>query len=106
MATDESADARTKLAVERTMLAWWRTALTALAVALGVGRVLPELDRDATTWPYVVIGLGFAVYGIVLFAYGTARGRPATEQPLTAIALVAAAGVLLGISTAALIATG
>src|SRR4249920_3427477 len=41
----EAVDAtrRTHLANERTQLAWWRTGLTALAVALGVGRVVPEL---------------------------------------------------------------
>ncbi len=33
---------RTLLASERTELAWWRTGLTALAVALAVGRVIPE----------------------------------------------------------------
>jgi inner membrane protein YidH len=37
---------RTYLAGERTQLAWWRTSLTALGVALGVGGVVPELGRD------------------------------------------------------------
>ena len=51
----EVADAtrRTLLASERSELAWWRTGLTALAVALGVGRVVPELNRSAVRWPYV-----------------------------------------------------
>ena len=40
---------------ERTLLAWWRSGLAALAVALGVGRLLPALldertaDRAATS---------------------------------------------------------
>jgi putative membrane protein len=42
---DEAIDAtrRTLLASERTELAWRRTGLTALAVALAVGRVVPGL---------------------------------------------------------------
>lgn len=38
--TDGAADAlrRTRLANERTHLAWWRTGLAALAVSLGAGR--------------------------------------------------------------------
>ena len=35
---------RTRLAAERTELAWWRTALTSIAVAIAVGRVVPELS--------------------------------------------------------------
>jgi len=72
----EVADAtrRTRLANERTELAWWRTGLTALAVALGVGRVVPELNETAVRWPYVVAGAGFAVWGILAIAYGSRRG--------------------------------
>jgi putative membrane protein len=66
---------RTRLAAERTELAWWRTALTSIAVAVGVGRVVPELSDSATEWPYVVVGIGFAVYSIALFAYGSIRSR-------------------------------
>jgi putative membrane protein len=38
---------RTRLANERTYLAWWRTGLTALAVSFGAGRLLPELSNGA-----------------------------------------------------------
>jgi uncharacterized membrane protein YidH (DUF202 family) len=34
---------RTRLAAERTYLAWWHSALAAFAVSLGVGKVVPEL---------------------------------------------------------------
>ena len=34
---------RTRLANERTYLAWWRTGLTTLAVAIGAGKIVPEL---------------------------------------------------------------
>ena len=56
---------RTRLAGERTQLAWWRTGLTALAVGVGVGRVVPELDDQLTEWPYVTLGVA------VLLALGT-----------------------------------
>ena len=68
----EDETARTRLASERTQMAWWRTGLAALAVALAVGRVVPELAHDSSQWPYTVIGVGFAVYGIALIGYGTA----------------------------------
>lgn len=80
----ETVDAtrRTRLATERTELAWWRTGLTALAVALGVGRVVPELNHGLVRWPYVVAGVGFAIWGIVAIAYGSARGA-AVEKALS-----------------------
>ncbi len=73
---------RTRLANERTELAWWRTGLTALAVALGVGRVVPELNNTAVRWPYVIAGVGFAVWGILTIGYGSRRGAR-VERVLT-----------------------
>ncbi len=64
---------RTRLAAERTELAWWRTALTSIAVAVGVGRVVPELSGTTTEWPYVVVGIGWALYSVCLFGYGSIR---------------------------------
>jgi putative membrane protein len=103
---------RTYLAGERTQLAWWRTGLTALAVALGVGRVVPELDKTAARWPYVVAGVGFALWGILALAYGSAN-RAAMEKALRegrfhegvpwALRTLSAAGVGLGLLTALLI---
>jgi putative membrane protein len=104
---------RTSLANERTLLAWWRTGLTALAVALGVGRLLPELAPHSTRWPFVVIGVAFAVYGIALFIYGTRRsgerdptllGSPGGTAD-RALAMLTVAGVLLGVASAVLILT-
>jgi putative membrane protein len=79
----EAVDAtrRTHLANERTQLAWWRTGLAALAVALGVGRVVPELDNSVTRWPYVLAGVGFALWGILALAYGSTQ-RAAVERAL------------------------
>jgi len=74
---DKATDAtrRTRLASERTELAWWRTGLAALAVALAVGRVVPELSDSSTSWPYVGVGVCFGLYGLALFAYGSHRRR-------------------------------
>jgi putative membrane protein len=107
------ADRRTSLANERTLLAWWRTGLTALAVAIGVGRLLPELAPDASRWPFVAIGVAFAAYGIALFLYGTRRSGERDESLLggagrsadLALATLAAAGVLLGVASAVMILT-
>jgi putative membrane protein len=72
----EAGDAtrRTQLANERTYLAWWRTGLTAFAVSLGAGKVVPALT-DETRWPYVVVGVGFALLGVAFIAYGFRRQR-------------------------------
>jgi putative membrane protein len=66
---------RTRLAAERTELAWWRTALTSIAVAIAVGRVVPELSGTSTEWPYLVVGVGWALYSVALFGYGSIRSR-------------------------------
>jgi putative membrane protein len=111
---DETGDAtrRTHLATERTQLAWWRTGLTALAVALAVGRVVPELQDAATQWPYTAVGTGFAVYAIALIAYGTrravevdralARGEYATLSS-RALRWLTLAAIVLSVATAVLI---
>jgi putative membrane protein len=77
---DTAGDAtrRTHLANERTYLAWWRTGVTALAASVAVGRVVPSLTHNAR-WPYAVIGVGFALLGIVAIAYGFERQRDVRE---------------------------
>jgi inner membrane protein YidH len=104
--------ARTYLANERTELAWWRTGFTVLAVALAVGRVVPELADTRTKWPYAALGLAYAMYGIGLIVYGSTRSRQieaALEhgryQPPRhwASGAIAAAGAVLGVLTAALV---
>jgi putative membrane protein len=110
---DEAGDAtrRTLLANERTGMAWWRTGLTSVAVGLGVGKVIPELT-GGTTWPYTIVGAGYAALGIVLFAYGTWRHRNVEEAVMRGtfarpgwgfLRALTAAGVILGPLTTALI---
>jgi putative membrane protein len=73
---DQAGDAtrRTRLANERTYLAWWRTGLTAFAVAVGSGKLVPAL-APGTTWPYTVIGIGFALVGAFCSGYAFWRYR-------------------------------
>lgn len=113
-ATDDGDVRRTGLARERTLLAWWRTGLTAVAVALGVGRLLPELAPEATHWPYAVLGVGFAVYGIALFLFGTRRMgvvnrrlgiEPERSPEDRLLGAFAGGGVLLGIGALIVIVT-
>ena len=65
---------RTSMAAERTWLAWWRTALTATAGALAVGRFAPELLKVAP-WPYMVLGFGYAALALALLVLGARRQR-------------------------------
>jgi inner membrane protein YidH len=103
---------RTTLAGERTLLAWWRTGLAALAVAIAVGRVVPELSSAGRQWPYTVLGIAYAIYGIALIYYGTKRGREVNlaalrgelSNPRTLTPeLMSAAGIVLGLGTIGLI---
>lgn len=87
------------------MLAWWRTSLTAIAVGIGVGRLLPELAPQATNWPYAALGLAFTLYGIALFVVGTqrlgilSRGFEGRRTGDRALATLMVMGVILGIGT-------
>lgn len=82
MGEPEVADAtrRTRLANERTYLAWLRSALTALAVAIGAGKIVPGV-ADVSKWPFELLGAGFAVLALV-FAIGGARRFLAVERAL------------------------
>jgi putative membrane protein len=97
---------RTLLAVERTYLAWWRTGLTAYAVALATARVVPELSKSKVQWPYTVLGIGFALLGTACMFYGERRRRAgAFEDAKPAIAVgLTVGGLLLGIGIVAVLA--
>ncbi len=89
--------------------------MTALAVALAVGRVIPGLDRGLAQWPYDLAGAMFAIYGVAVIAYGSRRrssmeralddGR-FPETPRYAHTALAAGGVALGLLTVVLILLG
>jgi putative membrane protein len=105
---DERGDAtrRTRLANERTYLAWWRTGLTAFAVSIGSGRLVPAVAGGPQEL-YSAVGVLFALIGILVIVYGRKRGREvdaaisegrylgADERMLSVIAALAAIGGLL-----------
>ncbi len=98
---------RTRLASERTYLAWWRSALAAFAVSLGVGKIVPQLTSGSSAG-YEVVGVGYALLGIAFIAYGLFRhqqmesalleGRFAPFGRGAALGFTAA-GVVLGAAT-------
>ena len=99
------------MAAERTWLAWWRTALAATAGALGVGRLAPEL-LDVASWPYVVLGIGYAVIAVGLLMMGAIRQRDLERELATGsraplsfrlVALFTGGGVALALITVVLV---
>ena len=114
MADVDDAMRRTRLANERTYLAWWRTGLTSFAVGVGTGKIAPEL-AGGTVWPYVTVGALFTVLGVAFVGYGFRRLR-VVEAALSRgafappderlVAVLTAAGVLLGLLTLALLVFG
>jgi putative membrane protein len=102
---------RTSMAAERTWLAWWRTALGATAGALAVGRVAPQV-LDTATWPYVALGVGYAVLAVGLLLAGAHRqrvlGRAVVRNehdPLRfgLVMLFTVAGIVLALATIVLV---
>ncbi len=102
---------RTRLANERTYLAWWRTGIAGLAAGFAVGRVVPEVV-DGRSWPYVTIGAALTAAGLLAFVYGVVRYReldaalregrePATHD--RALFLLAGIGVATGIASIILV---
>lgn len=112
----ETVDAsrRTHLANERTYLAWWRSGLTAIALAIGIGRVIPALVPGAV-WPWAALGTAFGVLGVLVALYG-ARRQAAVDRALReggfmafaprAALLIAAFTALLGLVVIALVLVG
>lgn len=103
---------RTALAAERTTLAWLRTGLTLVALAVAVGQLLPELTAREVRWPYATLGVAYALLGVGLVVYGLVRGRRVARavaegrwEPLDERVLWLVVGVtaLLGLASAALI---
>lgn len=105
---------RTRLANERTFLAWWRTGLATVGLALATGRLLPELV-EGTTWPYAALGSVFAVTGAAVTALGWLRwsavetalaGGEEAIAPRWVMASMATVGTLSALAVVALIAVG
>src|SRR5262245_27760955 len=108
----EDATRRTRLAAERTWLAWWRSGIAAATAALAVGGLVPELVDDAG-WPYVALGTGYAVVAVILFVAATLRKRAVDRaldaglyapMPLTWAVVLSVAGGCLAVGTLLVIA--
>jgi putative membrane protein len=102
---------RTWLAQERTWLAWWRTGLTTVVAAIGVGRLVPEL-LPGDAWPFAALGAGYALIALAVFIGGMVRHRRSAEalaegrfEPLPTrwVEVLTAAAVVLTLATLALI---
>jgi putative membrane protein len=65
---------RTRLANERTYLAWWRTGLTSLAVAIGIGKIVPGVS-GGTKWPYELVGAAYGLLGVAFMVIAHRRVR-------------------------------
>ena len=77
-ASDRDVTRRTLLAAERTWLAWWRSGIAAAAAAVAVGGVVPQLVEGTRT-PYIVIGAGYALLAMAIFALAHVRQRDVSE---------------------------
>ena len=109
MPTDEYR--RTRLANERTFLAWWRTGLASYAVAIALGRFLPQVV-SGPTWQYATLGVIFALTGAVTTAFGWWRwskveaslpGGEAAGAPRWMIAALSLTGTLSALAVALVI---
>lgn len=104
---DPDGSRRTALANERTYLAWWRSGLSAIALAVAIGAVLPQLTGVEGGAGLVAVGVGFGVLGVAVVLYGAVRERAVANAlaaggyaPLSRFApvLLASAAALLGVA--------
>jgi uncharacterized membrane protein YidH (DUF202 family) len=70
---------RTYLAQERTLLAWWRTGLGTIAVAVAIGRLVPAVAK-APRAPFLWIGVGFGLLALAMIVFGAVRQREVTRS--------------------------
>ena len=69
---------RTRLAAERTWLAWWRTGIAATTASIAVGGLVPQLV-EGTGWPLILLGIGYGLLAVSMFAAGELRKRAVDE---------------------------
>jgi putative membrane protein len=100
---------RTYLAQERTLLAWWRTGLAAIAVALAVGRLLPAVAKGPKA-PFLWLGTGFGILALTLVVLGTLRQRTVTRAldegsfaPLHQAVVVGVAALMTALTLATIV---
>lgn len=108
---EESAPRRTLLAAERTYLAWLRTGLGALGLAVAVGRLLPALI-DASHLAFGILGAGYAAFGVLILVLAVFRAqrtraalvaRRSMPADFWAIWLLTVSSIVLAVATIALL---
>jgi putative membrane protein len=72
--SDDDVTRRTRLAAERTWLAWWRSGIAAATAAVGVGGVVPQLVEGKGT-AYALLGAGYAALAGAMFVGAAIRRR-------------------------------
>ena len=45
------------------------------AVALAVGKIVPEVSKSSNEWAYAAIGAGYALLGVLVIVYGLIRRK-------------------------------
>jgi putative membrane protein len=107
----DSAPRRTWLAAERTYLAWVRTALGALGMAVAVGRLLPAL-ADVSHVAFGLLGAAYGAFGVLLLVFAAyrsrgVRGALAAQEQLPehgwTLTVVTAFGLVLAVLTIVLV---
>ena len=61
------------------MLAWWRTGLGTIAVAVAIGRLIPAVSK-APRAPFLWIGTGFGVLALAMIVFGAVRQWEVTRS--------------------------
>ena len=98
---------RVSLSGERTYLAWFRTGLGTIGVALAVGRLIPALVSGSHV-AYATLGAGYGLLGAFMIVYALLRTRRiaaalAVDAPVApewwALALVTAVSLALAVGT-------
>ena len=109
---DSDVTRRTWLAAERTWLAWWRTGVGASAVAVGVGRIVPELTHGVR-WPWRVLGIAYGLIAVAVLVLGGIRQQrtpmrsaagATTSCPRPRVLWLTAAAVLVSVGAVVLVA--
>jgi len=101
---------RTRLANERTYLAWWRTGIAGIAAGFAVGRIVPEVV-EGQSWPYVAVGAALTATGARVClrrgplprARRRAPRRPRARAARRRVLVLAAIGVAAGIASILLV---
>jgi putative membrane protein len=102
---DDLAEDRTRLANERTLAAWWRTAMAAIAAAVVFPRLFADLQPD---WLIRLGSNALAVVALLMLAVGWRRYRATLRriganhvEPFSRLPLAAGSLVLAGVAVLA-----